>query len=167
MPGYHGNIMLIVDVSDPEDPQEVSRFWLPGQWIAGGERSSWPLDLAHRCQLHHPIVQGDRAYTAWFGLGGAIVDISDIKMPTLVSHFNYDMGGQNHTFLPIKNREFAVFISEWLRPLETYRNVVFGGMVVLLVIFMPQGITGLLFPGDGKGPLVNLWQSLRRNTADT
>ncbi|MDA3789473.1 MAG: branched-chain amino acid ABC transporter permease [Desulfobacula sp.] len=39
----------------------------------------------------------------------------------------------------------TVFISEWLRPLETYRNVVFGAMVVLLVIFMPQGITGLLY----------------------
>jgi branched-chain amino acid transport system permease protein len=61
----------------------------------------------------------------------------------------------------------AVFISEWLRPLETYRNVVFGAMVVLLVIFMPQGITGLLFPGDGKGILAKFWHSLRRNTADT
>jgi branched-chain amino acid transport system permease protein len=61
----------------------------------------------------------------------------------------------------------AVFISEWLRPLETYRNVVFGAMVVLLVIFMPQGITGLLFSGDGKGILAKFWHSLRRNTADT
>ena len=47
----------------------------------------------------------------------------------------------------------AIFISEELRPLETYRNVVFGAMVVLLVIFMPQGITGLLFPVDGSGPI--------------
>jgi hypothetical protein len=113
MPGYYGNIMLIVDVSDPKDPKEVSRFWLPGQWTAGGERPSWPLHYQFRCQHHHPIIQGDRAYTTWFGMGGAIVDISDIKMPSLVSHFNYDMGGQNHTFLPIKNREFAIFISEY------------------------------------------------------
>jgi branched-chain amino acid transport system permease protein len=59
----------------------------------------------------------------------------------------------------------AVFISEWLRPLETYRNVVFGAMVVLLVIFMPQGITGLLFPGDGKGPFVNIFRKLRSKQA--
>ena len=55
----------------------------------------------------------------------------------------------------------AIFISEELRPLETYRNVVFGAMVVLLVIFMPQGITGLLFPGDKAGPLDRLWRFLR------
>lgn len=39
----------------------------------------------------------------------------------------------------------ATFFSELLRPLETYRGLVFGGTVVLLVIFMPQGIMGLLF----------------------
>ncbi|MCF8068377.1 MAG: ATP-binding cassette domain-containing protein [Desulfobacterales bacterium] len=39
----------------------------------------------------------------------------------------------------------TVFLSEWLRPLETYRNVVFGGLLVALVIFMPQGITGVLY----------------------
>ena len=61
----------------------------------------------------------------------------------------------------------AVFISEWLRPLETYRNVVFGAMVVLLVIFMPQGITGLLFPGGGKGLLYRLRRYFSSKTADT
>ena len=50
----------------------------------------------------------------------------------------------------------TVFISEWLRPLETYRNVVFGATVVLLVIFMRQGVTGLLFPTDAPGLLARL-----------
>jgi hypothetical protein len=113
MPGYYGNIMMIVDVSDPKNPEEISRFWLPGQYTAGGERPSWDTHTRCRIQLHHPIVQGDRAYTAWFGLGGAIVDISNIRRPTLVTHFNYDMGGQNHTFFPIRNRQFAVFVSEY------------------------------------------------------
>lgn len=112
MPGYTGGIMLIVDVSDPKDPVEVSRYWLKGQWIAGGERPWWGNTFPG-CQCHHPIVQGDRAYVTWFGLGGTILDISNIKMPTLVSEFNYDMGGQNHTFLPIQNQQFAVFVSEY------------------------------------------------------
>jgi len=43
----------------------------------------------------------------------------------------------------------AVFISEELRIFETYRNVIFGAMVILLVIFMPQGIAGFLF-SDNK-----------------
>lgn len=113
MPGYSGHIMLIVDVSDPKNPEEVSRFWLPGQYTAGGEKPTWPRTIRVRCQLHHPIIQGDRAYTTWFGLGGAIVDISNIRRPTLVTHFNFDMGGQNHTFLPVQNRQFAVFVSEY------------------------------------------------------
>ena len=54
----------------------------------------------------------------------------------------------------------TVFISEWLRPLETYRNVVFGATVVLLVLFMRQGVAGLLFPLDKPGPLNRLWRFL-------
>jgi hypothetical protein len=58
------------------------------------------------------IVQGDRAYVAWFGLGGTIVDISNIRAPTLVSEFNFDFGGNSHTFQPIKDRQFAMFVDE-------------------------------------------------------
>ena len=53
----------------------------------------------------------------------------------------------------------TVFMSEWLRPLETYRNVAFGALVVLLVIFMRQGIAGLLFPTEKPGLLDRLWRS--------
>jgi branched-chain amino acid transport system permease protein len=59
----------------------------------------------------------------------------------------------------------AVFLSEWLRPLETYRNVAFGAMVVVLVIYMPQGITGLLFPPDKPGPFRHLWNIFRKKDA--
>ena len=84
---------------------------MPGQWIAGGERPSWSLKGNMRC--HHAIGIGDRCYAAWFGLGGVILDISNIKRPTLISQFNYDYEGFNHTFLPIKDSKFAVFVDEW------------------------------------------------------
>jgi len=113
MPGYWGGILVIVDVSDPQNPREVSRFWRKGQWIAGGERPWWPADSFPGAMIHHATVQGDRAYAGWFALGGVILDISNIRKPTLVSEFNLDFGGQAHTFLPIKNREFAVFNSEY------------------------------------------------------
>ena len=113
VPGFEGNIMMTIDVSDPEHPREVSKFWIKGQWIAGGERPSWPRSLPRKCQLHHPIIQGNRAYTSWFGQGAAIVDITDIRIPELISHFNIDFGGQMHTFQPIKNGEFAVLIGEY------------------------------------------------------
>lgn len=112
MPGFYGGILVIVDVSNPKEPKEVSRFWRKGQWIAGGERPWWP-DIMPGCQLHHAIVQGDRAYLPWFALGGQIVDISNVRKPTAISEFNYDMSGSSHTFMPIKDRQFAAFVSEW------------------------------------------------------
>ncbi len=56
----------------------------------------------------------------------------------------------------------AVFISEELRPLATYRNVAFGAMVMLLVILMPQGVTGLLFPFEKTGPIEKLGHFLKK-----
>ena len=36
--GFDGHILQIVDISDPAAPREVSRWWRPGQWLAGGEK---------------------------------------------------------------------------------------------------------------------------------
>jgi branched-chain amino acid transport system permease protein len=47
----------------------------------------------------------------------------------------------------------TVFLSELLRPLETYRLLIFGAMVTILVVVMPQGITGLFFPAGGSSPI--------------
>jgi branched-chain amino acid transport system permease protein len=47
----------------------------------------------------------------------------------------------------------ATIISELLRPLETYRGLIFGATVVLLIILMPKGIAGMFFPVKGKGIL--------------
>ena len=46
MQGYVGNILVTYDLRDPKKPQEVSRWWMPGQHIAGGETPTWS-DLAH------------------------------------------------------------------------------------------------------------------------
>ncbi|HUI85582.1 MAG TPA: hypothetical protein VLY21_00305 [Nitrososphaerales archaeon] len=113
MPGFFGGISVNVDLSDPKNPKEVSRFWRTGQHVAAGETPWWPIDMFPGTQMHHPIVQGDRMYAAWFALGGTIIDISNIRLPRLVSEFNFNFGGQNHTFLPLKNRQFAMFISEY------------------------------------------------------
>ena len=42
--GYVGTIMLILDLAEPQAPQEAGRWWLPGQWTAGGEVPSWQGD---------------------------------------------------------------------------------------------------------------------------
>jgi hypothetical protein len=111
MPGFYGGIQVIVDVSDPKNPREVSRFWRTGQWVAGGERPAFPNTFPG-VQCHHAIVQGDRAYMCWFQLGATILDISNMRVPTLVSEFNLDRN-MNHTLMPIKDRQFAIYVSEY------------------------------------------------------
>jgi hypothetical protein len=39
--GYLGNIVMILDLIDPAHTREIGRWWLPGQWIAGGESPTW------------------------------------------------------------------------------------------------------------------------------
>src|SRR5262249_43243128 len=34
--GYLGNVVSIIDFHEPERPEEVGRWWMPGQWAAGG-----------------------------------------------------------------------------------------------------------------------------------
>src|SRR6266478_1229329 len=41
MAGYVGNILVIYDIRDPARPEEVSRWWMPGQNVAAGEKPSW------------------------------------------------------------------------------------------------------------------------------
>ena len=48
--------------SNPK-PFEVSRWWLPGQWSAGGEKPTWAK--GDRVALHHAIVAKDIAYGSW------------------------------------------------------------------------------------------------------
>src|SRR5437763_5196378 len=63
--GYRGNVVGIIDCKEPSHPQEVGRWWMPGQWTAGGEPPNWQ-GTAHRC--HHPIRLGNRLYVSyWHG----------------------------------------------------------------------------------------------------
>ena len=59
--GYVGNITLVLDLQDPGRPREVSRWWLPGQWVAGGEAPVW-AGRAHR--THHPLRFDHKLYVS-------------------------------------------------------------------------------------------------------
>ena len=98
--GYSGHICMILDLADPARPQEVGRWWWPGQWVAGGEEPDIPR--AHlRC--HHPIRKGDRLYVSYWHAGWAILDISDMSNPTCVSRQEWKLPYAHpaHTALPI------------------------------------------------------------------
>jgi len=99
--GYRQNIVMILDLKNPEKPEEVGRWWMEGQWEAGGEELPW--DMKHPARCHHPIRLGDYLYTSYWHGGWVILDISDMSKPKRVSgmnwckQFNYPV----HTCLPI------------------------------------------------------------------
>ena len=84
--GYIGNIVMILDLADPAKPLEVGRWWIPGQWEAGGEQYPWSDWVPPRC--HHPLRKGDRLYVSYWHHGFFILDISDMSKPKLVSQMN-------------------------------------------------------------------------------
>jgi hypothetical protein len=115
MEGYGGNILIIYDVRDPAHAHEVSRWWLPGQHIAGGETPEGPFDAWH---LHHAMRCGNQLWAGCFNAGLRVIDISDISKPRTVGAYNYHppIGDPTHTVLrvphPLAGREVAVAIDE-------------------------------------------------------
>jgi hypothetical protein len=103
--GYLKALFMIVDFNDPYNPTEVSRWWLPGQWTAGGEVPSWDTSR-YSFRHHHPVVLGNRAYLGYWDAGYIILDISDNHNPRMISHCNYTppYGGTFHTALPIERK---------------------------------------------------------------
>ena len=79
--GYIGRIPMILDLKDPARPEEVGRWWMPGQWIGGGETPTWE-GTAHQC--HHPIRRGDRLYVSYWHGGFVILDITDMSRPKYI-----------------------------------------------------------------------------------
>ena len=115
--GYIGHIVMILDLQDPANPVEAGRWWIPGQWQAGGEDypwgETWP---APRC--HHPLRLGDRLYVSYWHHGFYILDIADLSRPSVVSHVNTSPAFPHptHTCLPIpqplKGRKVMVVADE-------------------------------------------------------
>src|SRR5918996_171959 len=103
MDGYVGNIAMIVDLKNPSRPEEVGRWWMPGQWTAGGETPTWH-NTDHRC--HHPIRRGNRLYISYWHGGFAIVDILDISKTKTISTLDWSppYPFPTHTTLPFANK---------------------------------------------------------------
>ncbi|MBX6321836.1 MAG: hypothetical protein IRY94_08415 [Rhodospirillaceae bacterium] len=114
--GYIGNICMILDLADPARPQEVGRWWIPGQWQAGGETYPWADGPAPRC--HHPLRLGDRLYVSYWHHGWYILDIADMSRPRLVAGGNTSPAFPHptHTCLPVpeplKGRRVMVMADE-------------------------------------------------------
>lgn len=110
--GYDGHILQIVDIDDPANPVEVSRWWRPGQWVAGGEGGVPFGTLLHG----GAYVYGERAYLPYSAGGFVILDIADKRRPTLVSDLPFSPPFQSfiavHTAVPLTGRDLVVVNSE-------------------------------------------------------
>jgi hypothetical protein len=115
MDGYIGNILVIYDIRDPARPEEVSRWWMQGQHLAGGETPSWS---GKRHRLHHALRFGDEMWASCWHGGFRIVDIDDITRPKSVASYNYHppFPEPTHTVIPlpqpIRGKRIALAIDE-------------------------------------------------------
>ena len=97
-------------MSDPANPREAGRWWIPGMNQAAGETPSWPT--TSRYGLHHAIVHGDTAYAAWRDAGMVVIDVADRTRPQLVTHRNWSppFGGGTHNCLPLPDRNLLIVL---------------------------------------------------------
>ena len=110
--GFTDYIFMTVDMSDPADPREAGRWWIPGKNQAVGETASWPA--TSRYGLHHAIVRGNTAYAAWRDAGMVVIDVADRTRPKLVTHRNWSppFGGGTHNCLPLPDRDLLIVLDE-------------------------------------------------------
>ncbi len=110
--GYDGHIYVCVDIADPANPVEVSRWWRHGQWIAGGEPGVPFGTLLHG----GAYIKGDRAYLPYSAGGFIILDVSDVKNPRMVSDLPFSPPFQafiaGHTAVPLQKKPLVVVNSE-------------------------------------------------------
>lgn len=107
----------IVDLSDTRRPKMAGAWWIPG--TKAGDAEPWEkLDERQHFQVHGIIPHGDRAYVSCVDAGLAILDISDVSAPKLISHLNWHppFGGYIHTALPLPSRGLLVVACESTKP---------------------------------------------------
>ena len=153
MKGYVGNIAMILDLKKPEKPEEVCRWWMPGQWTAGGETPNWH-GTDTRC--HHPIRRGDRLYISYWHGGFAIVDISDMSKPKTISTLDWSppYPCPTHTTLPMLNkimdRDWLIVTDEEVGEKLNETHNAFLWVVDITKEELPLPVATFIVPFEGK-----------------
>jgi hypothetical protein len=115
MEGFIGNILVIYDLREPKKPDEISRWWMPGQNLTAGEKPAWS---GKRHRLHHALRFGDEMWASCWHGGFRIVDVADLKKPKTVASFNYHppFPEPTHTVMPVPvklgGKRIAIAIDE-------------------------------------------------------
>jgi hypothetical protein len=115
---HDDQMLMIVDLQDPNNPREVGRWWLPGTRV--GDAAPEPARVTpfeSGFRLHTPLVppeRPDRAYVGWIDGGIVVLDISDKTRPREVSNISWQSLHQGfmHTVVPILDRGLLVASQE-------------------------------------------------------
>ncbi len=112
--GFRGNILENYDLSDPENPQAVSQWHLPGQ-EAPDSRVTSPIGGNW---IHHALRVNDTLWAAGCQAGVFAIDISDISNPVTLGSYNYHPPfiEPTHTAMALpqkfRERDLALVIDE-------------------------------------------------------
>ena len=115
MEGFLGNILVVYDIADPAKPTEVSRWWMPGQHVAAGEKPFWQ---GYKNRLHHAMRERDELWAAVWNAGIRVLDVSDISQPKVIGEHDYHPPAPEptHTVMPVRqpigDRRIAVAVDE-------------------------------------------------------
>ena len=115
MPGFDGNIYVVIDIQNPSQPQEVARWWIPGQNTRVGEK--YADNVVGHPSLHGPVViKGNTAFLPYGSAGMVTLDISDITHPKMISRLAFSPPfGEDisvHSVVPDMQKKVAYVNSE-------------------------------------------------------
>jgi len=110
--GFIGKIFVILDASNPSNPKEAGKWWIPGQktpeedsirdWaqlpififpVKQNEEGLWTKHVG----MHYAVATETRAYLSYHQSGLVILDITDKANPKFISQFDYMMPGSDPT----------------------------------------------------------------------
>lgn len=114
MTGFKERLYLIADLSDPSNPRQAGLWWIPGTREGESAPPGWVPFPGQHFHLHGAIPHQNRSYVAMVDAGMAILDISDVASPKLISHLNWSppYGGYTHTTLPLPGKSLLVATDE-------------------------------------------------------
>ena len=94
--GWRGQHLIIYDLRNPSQPKFVSNWGLPQQRPGGSGGDG--------VSLHHPVIDGNRAYLSYlFGGDMVILDITEKTKPRMISHLDFSPPFSGiHTTAPFK-----------------------------------------------------------------
>lgn len=159
--GFHNFILRIVDISDPANPVEVSKWYDDRQFMLNKSGSDelvlGSYEFLHSPFLHACTYKDDVLYMAYANRGMVMLDVSDKHLPKLIGEIGINPvigggsgGAPTHTAYPLGDRPYVVVTTEGERS-RYFSNEVTDGPFHKIVT-QPMQMIGLVEITDPANP---------------